>query len=58
MSRHIWTKEETKYLVEIAPGHSRQKITELMNKKFNCSFTLSQVTNKMQHIKLNNGIEN
>lgn len=57
MTRHIWTDEEIKHLVKITPGHHYKEILDLMNEKFDCNFTFNQVSRKIQHLKLRNGID-
>ena len=55
MGRHIWTKEQIKYVKRIASGKPKKVILEKLNKKFNLSLTLSQLNNCMgaNNIKTN-----
>ena len=55
MGRHIWTREQVKYVKRIANGKPKKVILEKLNKKFNLSLTLSQLNNCMgaNNIKTN-----
>ena len=55
MARHIWTREQIKYVKRIANGKPKKVILEKLNKKFNLSLTLSQLNNCMgtNNIKTN-----
>ena len=55
--RHRWTKEQVKYLKEIAPGKSRKEIKELVNVKFNLNLNLSQINSAMVNNKIKTGID-
>lgn len=55
MTRHIWTDEEKEYLVKITPGHHYKEILDLMNEKFDKTFTLQQIKNAINRYKLNTG---
>ena len=52
-TRHTWTKEEKEYLGEITPGKHYKEILELMNKKFEYKFKLSQITSAIKRYGYN-----
>lgn len=52
---HIWSNEEKEYLKEITPGKHYKEILELMNKKFEHTFTINQIKNAINRYKLNTG---
>lgn len=50
---HKWSEEEKKYLGEITPGKHRKEILDLMNKKFEYKFKLSQITSAIKRYGYN-----
>lgn len=55
MAIHIWSTDEKEYLKKITPGHHYKEIAELMSKKFDMEFTVSQIKNAIGRYKLNTG---
>ena len=55
MGRHIWTKEQVKYVKRIASGKPKKVTLEKINKKFNLNLSLRQLNNCMSNnnIKVN-----
>ena len=45
-----WTKEQEEYLKEIAPGKLNQKITDMINQKFNTNFSKTAIQTKKTHL--------
>lgn len=52
---HKWTKEEKNYLREIAPGRSREEMTQLMCEKFDYPFTVGQIISACSRYQIKSG---
>lgn len=50
-----WTDEEKEYLSKITPGHHYHEIVDLMNKKFERTFTMNMIKGAVGRYKLNTG---
>lgn len=50
-----WTDEEKEYLKDITPGKHYHEIAELMNKRFEHGYTLSQIKGAINRYKLHTG---
>lgn len=50
-----FTADEINYLREIAPGRSREEMTQLMNEMFDYPFSLQQVINVCDRYQIKNG---
>ena len=48
---------EVCYLKEIAPGHYNSEITELINQRFNKSYTVDQIKNAKARYKIKSGMQ-
>lgn len=53
---HIWTKEEKEYLKKIVKGKHYIEIADIMNEKFNYTFTKEQIKGAINRYKLNTGL--
>lgn len=53
---HIYSKEEVNFLKNNCVGRTCNELTELFNKHFGLSLTISQITCKKKNLKLKNGV--
>lgn len=55
MKPHKWTEEQKAFMTAFVPGHSRKEITEEVNRRFDGSLGLNQITAYIKNNKLNTG---